>query len=670
MASILTPTFSSFLIEDIQKHFTEESNTYVTIGRAIGTGLNASNVEPINWSINEKNRFYRNMVTAKKINAADIQPVIPRIDWKISTIYDTYEDHINIYSYEKLTSLGTANANSNTTLVGTVSINGSNAVTGSGTTFSTFIFPGDQISVNGSTKTVVSVPTNLLLFVDSNFANTNASQTITLVKNNKTVIANSISFIGTVETGNVVIIGEESREVTSIRSNKVITLNSSINASFSNTVISKRDNTYPATANTFYVRNSRDQIFKCLFNNSGTTSTIEPTISIDGQLPENPFILTADGYKWKYMYTIPAGLKQKFFTSKWMPVSNDAAVVDAATTGRIDLIRILWGGSGYIGGANSNSASIIEVTNSDGQGANIVASVLRGVITSINILGGGNNYTTGVISFNNSAQQLGATILGGTVNACTTTILANTSNTSYQSFLGNVFVNDIVTMNSESRNVVSVVSATQLTVNTPFTYMANTQVMSIERSNAIFDITFSPNGGHGSNPEEELGAHSLMISMEFDDTENETLPMSDQFNTFNFNQVGIVVDPLVGNGAFTANQTNYRVSTRLEVSDPGLTEFLNDETVYVGTSLSEATAIANVAHWDSGENYLYINNISGTLEGKQIIKGATTGATVPILSIANSEIKLYSGDLIFMENRSNINRNINQIDQVKIVLSF
>jgi hypothetical protein len=58
------------------------------------------------------------------------------------------------------------------------------------------------------------------------------------------------------------------------------------------------------------------------------------------------------------------------------------------------------------------------------------------------------------------------------------------------------------------------------------------------------------------------------------------------------------------------------------------------------------------------------------LTGSQIIKGLTSGVTVPILEIANSEIKTFSGDIIYAENRTNIVRKDNQIDQVKIVLSF
>ena len=119
-----------------------------------------------------------------------------------------------------------------------------------------------------------------------------------------------------------------------------------------------------------------------------------------------------------------------------------------------------------------------------------------------------------------------------------------------------------------------------------------------------------------------------------------------------------------------ANASNYRLSTRLLVSDPGISNFTNDETVYAGTSIENANAVANVVHWSPGDNYLYINNITGRWIGSEIIKGLTSGVTVPILEIANSQIKPFSGDIIYAENRTNIVRKDNQIDQVKIVLSF
>lgn len=666
MKSLLTPLFSNFLVDDIRDHFINDANTYIAIGRALNFGSNSANIPDIVWTTNERNQFYRNMVGAKKIQLADVQPVVSRVDWAVNTKYDSYEDNIELFSYIDYFNLGTANANANTVLSGTANIAGSNVLTGNGTSFLTFLFPGDLISVNSSIKSVISVTNNQHLIVNSAFANVNTGASITRLSNSKIVIANSTNFIGNVETGNVIVIGEDAREVVAILSNKVISLNANLTYSNSNVTISRKDNTFPLTANTFYVRNNRDQVFKCLFNNSYANSTIEPTIDIGGQLPEDAFIQTADGYKWKYLYTIPPGLKQKFFTNKWMPVVKDSAVTTAAVDGRIDVVNVLWGGSGYVQGGNSNVAAILSVTGTDGLGANLYAKVVDGSIQSVTILNGGNNYTRGTVTVSD-VDRLGTLQLAGTVNVSGAVVTGNASNLTY--FVGNVKTNDIITVDGVSRNVVTVVNSTYLTVNTAFSNM-NSQIAVVTRSNAEFDIQFGPHGGHGSDPVTELRAHSVMITVELNDSEEDTIPVSDSTNTFDFNQISILQDPLVANGAVFANATNYRLSTRLLVADPGLTNFTDDEAVYIGSEIETATAVANVAHWAPGDNYLYINNITGTFSAQQIIKSVSTGVSTPILEIANSDLRLFSGDLIYAENRPNIIRKDNQIDQIKIVLSF
>jgi len=149
--------------------------------------------------------------------------------------------------------------------------------------------------------------------------------------------------------------------------------------------------------NKFYVRNSNDQVFKCLFNNTSANSTVMPEIALDGQLPENAFIETSDGYKWKYMYTIPAGLKEKFFTSQYMPVTNENIVTNSAVDGRLDIIKITANGAGFNANSNSNSYNIVTITG-DGSNANITVKITAtapngGNITGYNIIAGGNNYT-------------------------------------------------------------------------------------------------------------------------------------------------------------------------------------------------------------------------------------------------------------------------------------
>jgi hypothetical protein len=267
-------------------------------------------------------------------------------------------------------------------------------------------------------------------------------------------------------------------------------------------------------------------------------------------------------------------------------------------------------------------------------------------------------------------DKLGTVTLPGTVNVSGSIVTANLSNNPY--FLANVFPNDIVTVNAESRNVVTV-SSTQLSLNAAVNSAACTQTAVITRSNAEFNIQFSPHGGHGSNPFEELGCHTLMISTELVRSENETIPVSQVAQLFDFNQVSIIQDPIyrfANNTTRYANSNNLRATTRLFVADPGVSNFVQDETVYVGSTVINASGVANVAHWDPNDNFLYINNITGTFAVQEAIKGESSGISIPIIEIANSEIKPFSGTLLYTENRKNVVRLDNQIDQIKIILSF
>jgi hypothetical protein len=141
----------------------------------------------------------------------------------------------------------------------------------------------------------------------------------------------------------------------------------------------------------FYVRNSYDQIFKCLFNNDGADSTIEPVIS-PGNTNTSRAIILDDGYKWIYITTIDKGLKQKFFDDNWMPVSFGAKSPRSNSTygfGSVDAINVISQGSGY---SNGFSTTTITITG-DGQGATAQANVSNNIVTDIIVTNSGNNYT-------------------------------------------------------------------------------------------------------------------------------------------------------------------------------------------------------------------------------------------------------------------------------------
>ena len=94
----------------------------------------------------------------------------------------------------------------------------------------------------------------------------------------------------------------------------------------------------------FYVRNQYDQVFKCLWN-AGVPSTVEPYFE-PGSFGTNNIYLGADGYKWKFMYTIDTGTKVKFMNADWLPVPVGAntpnPLTSSAGAGNIDVINVIF----------------------------------------------------------------------------------------------------------------------------------------------------------------------------------------------------------------------------------------------------------------------------------------------------------------------------------------
>lgn len=142
----------------------------------------------------------------------------------------------------------------------------------------------------------------------------------------------------------------------------------------------------------FYVKNRYDQVFKCLWNNNGEPSLEEPFFQ-PGSYGTNNIYKGADGYKWKYMYTIDTGSKQKFMDAYWMPVPVGAntpnPVQASAGFGDIEAINMINVGTGY---DPANSVITVTITG-DGTGATGTAQVVDGEVTDIVVTNTGSNYT-------------------------------------------------------------------------------------------------------------------------------------------------------------------------------------------------------------------------------------------------------------------------------------
>ena len=128
---------------------------------------------------------------------------------------------------------------------------------------------------------------------------------------------------------------------------------------------------------------------------------------------------------------------------------------------------------------------------------------------------------------------------------------------------------------------------------------------------------------------------------------------------------------MFANGIFSSGET-YISSYKINVSDPGSSNYSNDETVYIGNSLENATLTGTVASFDVSQNLLYIINVDGDISNAigSELKGASSAAAGAILSVTNPEIDIFSGDTLYIENRLPIIRNVNQTEQIRMVFSF
>ncbi len=150
----------------------------------------------------------------------------------------------------------------------------------------------------------------------------------------------------------------------------------------------------------FYVLTSDRNVYKCIDNDSNTASTIEPTGT------GNTVITTADGYKWKYMYTMSASQQSNFLSTDFMAVSTNSTVSSAAIDGSIDCIKIKSAGSGGTNGTHS------VTIKGDGSSATANVVVAGGIITEVTMTNVGSGYTFGTVS-NAEIVSAGATNLTG-----------------------------------------------------------------------------------------------------------------------------------------------------------------------------------------------------------------------------------------------------------------
>ena len=385
----------------------------------------------------------------------------------------------------------------------------------------------------------------------------------------------------------------------------------------------------------YYIITSEFKVYICIDNGSSgpnptvTGSTIEPT-----HTDVEPSVAGSDGYRWKYLFSIPPSDVIKFDSTEYITVPNDwLTTTDSSiqtireggnsdtNNNQIKAVYIEDGGTGY---TNGTVASIIG----DGSGATVSIVVdSAGTITDITVINGGKGYTYGILNLPKSSP-------------------------------------------TDTAKLIPIIP---------------------------------PSKGHGYNIYEELGTDKVLMYARFDDSTKD-FPIDTKFA-----QVGIIKNPETFSGAgvtFTGN-------TFSSLSGIGLSESRNVNIGEIITQDQGNNVIARgyVASFDKDTKVLkyyqdrslcFGNKIDQTLSDSTTdiiafnstndIEFNTSGGSASIADLngsvvvvnnkqinlgvtftnglSNPEINKKTGDIIYIDNRPEVQRDSRQKEDIKIILEF
>ena len=371
-------------------------------------------------------------------------------------------------------------------------------------------------------------------------------------------------------------------------------------------------------------------VFKCLSNNDGLTqvkSIFPPTLAATA--PSDDIYTTADGYQWKYMYSVPAATFNKFATQNYVPVYHNSDVRSYANDGGIEYIEVSFAGSNY----NAVTGGTIQAVS---LGGNTYTHQIETVP--------GGNYAEASPNngfYINSAIKITGgpgvgemrTIVDYIVNGSIRTIVVDTPFTTLSTastyeispkviiagdgsgFVGRALVN---TASSNTIYGIEVVHPGTGYRHATATLQGNTAGVS---NSAILNVIIGPPGGHGYDPIEELGSKYLCLTTTF----NSLLPTAAGkiVSSNDFRTISVIKSPLLANV-----QLN-------------LTSVLG--TYVVGETVTQSGTGATGKVVSRTSSQLNLTNVSGSFLPEPVavgtqygLLGATSLATSEVASVYNN----------------------------------
>jgi hypothetical protein len=480
----------------------------------------------------------------------------------------------------------------------------------------------------------------------------------------------------------------------------------------------------------FYVMTNEFNVYKCLYNNKGGASTIKPTgysttpfTTSDGYTWKYMYTISL-GEANKFLTPVHMPVKTIISGDGSAESDRQLAVQNAAVNGSIEVIETVSVGAGYAQVANGVVEAGGRLTlRISGQGnPSPIDNYYNG--SSVYVISGtGAGQLRRVIDYSGATKTLTVNTAFATVCNTDSRVIISPTVTIIGDGEGAKAYSLVDTSSGAIANVAVIDTGSSYT-RAQVLITAN----SVHGTGATANVVISPAGGHGSDPIRELYADKIMLNVQFSGdigvsaNGNGYVPSNTEFRTINLLKNPVLKVDANNNTISTervANNSNspstLRFTTRAQISylqmdgstpvnplaptniitnernrlkaELGTLEFVTElnPTRRLNTSLANAVkgANANIVYIREDETetdpsfyVAYLNNVdsysnyAAFTKDDVILKSTSTEQIATIEAIKGPEANTFSGEIVFTENIQSVERDLEQIEDIKIILDF
>ena len=384
----------------------------------------------------------------------------------------------------------------------------------------------------------------------------------------------------------------------------------------------------------YYVITDDNNVYICIQQGKTTAGVVRNSLFKPTDTSGDVFSAGDDGYFWRFLFNIGAAEARKFLTSQYMPVEK---ILDSSE-----------------GGPATGDLSVSRL-----QQLGIQQNAVPGQIIGIAVDSGGRGYTTrptitiqpiSILGETLTPAQAYANISGDSVGRITEVIMKADSTSAF-SFGQNYYDAAIIVDGAGT--------------------------------GAKLRALITSDSGMGANPTRDLNSSAIMFNATLTGAEN-----NDFTTTNDFRQIGIIRNPQKDSaqlqsfqipanaGDSACNAVTLSAFKKLHVASGLDAANITGDQIVEGTS----TAKAIVDYYDDAESILYVHQTRETgylpFDSGETVTvteggGSTTTVAVAGLPVLRpSEVNRFSGECIYIDNRSPVQRDNEQTEDIKVVIDL